>query len=138
VLTGFSLTLRVEFSAPKLVYGNNFDELVSRDFETVVERLQQRLSELGVRVAEDTLRGAKVSTIHYSKNIAFRDYTTCAMVIRELAKIDLPLRLDLSHTDYRNEGHSRQQFAASRSMSNFPTSRFSTPEVAPRSGISNQ
>src|ERR1043165_3434798 len=52
----FSVTLRVEFSAPKLIYGNNFDELISRDFETVVVVLQKRLSEMGVRVAEDTLR----------------------------------------------------------------------------------
>src|SRR5262249_9425762 len=30
--SGFALTLRIEFSAPKLVFGNNFDELESCDF----------------------------------------------------------------------------------------------------------
>src|SRR5271156_5057181 len=29
VQTGFALTLRIEFSAPKLIFGNNFDELQS-------------------------------------------------------------------------------------------------------------
>lgn len=113
VRVGFALTLRVEFSAPKLIFGNNFDELISRDFEIVVEVLRLRLGEMGVRVTEDTLRGAKVSTIHYSKNIAFTDYTTCAMVMGELSKIDLSQRLDLSHTDYRNEGHAIRYHANS-------------------------
>jgi hypothetical protein len=110
---GFALTLRIEFSAPKLIFGNNFDELISRDFESVVEVLGRRLGEMGVRVTEDTLRGAKVSAIHYSKNIAFTDYTTCTMVMRDLTKIDLPMRLDLSHTDYRNDGHAIRYHANS-------------------------
>ena len=28
---GFALTLRIEFSAPKLIFGNNFDELETRE-----------------------------------------------------------------------------------------------------------
>ena len=42
--TGFALTLRIEFSAPKLIFGNNFDELQSRDFERVLGRVQGSLS----------------------------------------------------------------------------------------------
>ena len=103
---GFALTLRIEFSAPKLIFGNNFDELRSQDFEQVLTVLNKALSRMGVRVAEDTLRAAPVSAIHYSKNVAFTDFTTCAMVMGQLGKIDLSQRLDLSHTDYRNEGHS--------------------------------
>lgn len=105
VRTGFALTLRIEFSAPKLVFGNNFDELRSRDFERVLAALQRRLGEMSVRVDDDTLRAARVSAIHYSKNIAFTDFTTCSMVMSELERIDLNHRLDLSQTDYRNEGH---------------------------------
>ena len=102
---GFALTLRVEFSAPKLVFGNNFDELRSRDFERVLGSIRRSLVEMGIRVEEDTLRAARVSAIHYSKNIAFADFTTCSMVMSELERIDLSQRLDLSRTDYRNEGH---------------------------------
>jgi hypothetical protein len=102
---GFALTLRVEFSAPKLVFGNNFDELRSRDFERVLAALHGSLVEMDIRVTEDTLRAARVSAIHYSKNIALTDFTTCSMVMGELERIDLSQRLDLSRTDYRNEGH---------------------------------
>jgi hypothetical protein len=102
---GFSLTLGVEFSAPKLLFGNNFDELCSRDFEQVLSTLQLALGDMDVRVATDALPSARVSAVHYGKNIAFTNYTTCSMVIRELALIDLGRRLDLSRTDYRDEGH---------------------------------
>jgi hypothetical protein len=102
---GFSTTLRIEFSAPKLIFGNNFDELRSQDFEPVLSALRLALERMQVRVTEDTLRAARVSAIHYGKNIAFTDYTTCSMVMRELAVADIGRRLDVSHTDYRNEGH---------------------------------
>jgi len=102
---GFSTTLRIEFSAPKLIFGNNFDELRSQDFEPVLSALGRALEQMQIRVTEDTLRAARVSAIHYGKNIAFTDYTTCSMVIRELALADIGRHLDVSHTDYRNEGH---------------------------------
>src|SRR5437762_13708320 len=81
IRAGFALTLRIEFSAPKLVLGNNFDELRSRDFEHVLAALHRSLGEMGIGIAEDTLRAARVSAIHYSKNIAFTDFTNCSMVM---------------------------------------------------------
>ena len=105
VREGFALTLRIEFSAPKLIFGNNFDELRSRDFEVVLETLLRSLRQAGIRTTEEVLRAARVSAIHYSKNIVLEDFTSCSMVMAELARLDLDARLDLAKTDYRNEGH---------------------------------
>src|SRR5262249_12670560 len=80
ISTGFALTLRIEFSAPKLILGNNFDELESDDFPKVLIALHRKLADMGIRVSRDELQKARVSAIHYSKNIAFTDYTTCSMV----------------------------------------------------------
>lgn len=102
---GYAVSLRVEFSAPKLFFGNNFDELLATDFEKVLDLLYGKLAGMGIRVRKDVLRNAPVSAIHYSKNIALTDYTTCSMITGELAKSSLSKRLDLSKTDYRNEGH---------------------------------
>lgn len=110
---GFSLTLRIEFSVPKLIFGNNFDELTSRDFEAVLQALGRGLDGMGVVVGDETLRAARVSAIHYSKNIALLDFTSCAMVMNELGAIDLDRRLDLSHTDYRDGGHAIRYHANS-------------------------
>jgi hypothetical protein len=110
---GFAITLRIEFSAPKLLFENNFDELETMDFGRIVDLLHEALATMGVRVSKDALRSARVSAIHYSKNIAFTDFTTCSMVTSELDLIDLDGRLDLSHTDYRNEGHAIRYHANS-------------------------
>jgi hypothetical protein len=102
---GYAITLRCEFSAPKLLFGNNFDELRETNFEIILDILQSKLASMGVRVKKAVLRKAQVSAIHFSKNIPLTDYSTCSMVLAELGKINLTQRLDLSHTDYRNEGY---------------------------------
>lgn len=97
--------LKIQFSAPKLLFGNNFDELKDTDFNSIISRLHEILPSMGVMVTPATLRPASVSAIHFAKNILLTDHTTPAMILNELAKIDLNQRLDLNHTDYRNEGH---------------------------------
>src|SRR4051812_26795927 len=52
---GFLITLRIEFSAPKLLFGNNFDELDQSDLARVVDTLRQRLGERGIAVARASL-----------------------------------------------------------------------------------
>ena len=93
---GFALTLRLAFSAPKFVLANNFDELASNDFKRILGVFHWRLDEMGMHPSSD------VYAIHYSKNIALTDYTTCSMILSELA---LTKRLDLTHTTHLNEGH---------------------------------
>lgn len=110
---GYTITLRCEFSAPKLLYGENFSELLDADFEQLLDRLQNSLAHMGVRVKKDILRHAQISAIHYSKNIPLTDYSSCAMILGELGKINLTGRLDLSKTDYRNTGHAIRYHANS-------------------------
>lgn len=69
-------TLAIEFSIPKLLFGNNFDELTDKDFPAVIQKLQLILKDMGVHVFEDCLINAPVSLVHYSKNIPLIDYTT--------------------------------------------------------------
>ena len=113
IVGGFALTLRIEFSAPKLIFGNNFDEVETGDFDKTLDVLNEALGCMGIRSSCNILCNAKVAAIHYSKNIAFTDYTTCSMVIHELQLIDLTRRLDLSRTDYRNEGQAIRYHANS-------------------------
>lgn len=110
---GYDVSLRMEFSAPKLVFGDNFRELEDRDFGKVLDRLHVTLSGMGIRVKRECLRRARVSAIHYSKNIRLADYTTCSMVLGELGKADLTKRLDCNKTDYRNEGAAIRAHASS-------------------------
>jgi hypothetical protein len=48
---------------------------------------------------------AKLSSVHFCKNIILPKHITASMVISELGRLNLTKRLDLNRTDYRNEGH---------------------------------
>lgn len=97
-------TLTAEFSAPKLVFGNNFDELTDKDFPTVIQKLQPILKGMGVRVFKHCLINAPVSLVHYSKNIVLTDYSTPYTYISQLKKANISKRLQINQTDFRN-GH---------------------------------
>lgn len=100
---GYSIVLKIEFSAPKLIFNNNFQELEDSDFETVVQTLKKRLYEMSVLVDEDVLRRAEITGIHYGKNVLLTTATS-SLVIKMLKKFDISQRLDEGDTDFRNDG----------------------------------
>lgn len=97
--------LKVEFSAPKLIFGNNFDETEDEDFEEIIIKLKQQLKLLGINIFEYFLNKAPVSVIHYSKNIPLTDGSSAYMYLKEIQKANVNLRLDFNQSDFRN-GHS--------------------------------
>lgn len=99
-------SLKIELSLPKLLFGNNFDELTENDFAPAVALLKSRLKEMGVMVWEHFLVNAPVSAIHYSKNIPLTDGTTPHYLISKIKQANISLALDVNQTDYRNDGHS--------------------------------
>jgi len=101
---GYIYPLRIEFSIPKLIFSNNFDEVKENDFNLVIDTLKERLKQMDILIKRIDLENAKVSAIHYSKNIALTDYTSCSMVLNQLTKINLNKKLDLDKTSFRNEG----------------------------------
>lgn len=100
-----SISLEIEFSAPKLVFGNNFVEFNGRaDFEAVLSTLHSVLGEMGIEVEPSVLRTAQVTAIHYSKNVLLDRNTPVFLLITELQKLDVSAKLDLNQTDFRNGG----------------------------------
>lgn len=102
----FEIPLKIEFSIPKLLYGNNFDEPTDADFPVIIQKLKAVLKEMGVYLFEKNLINAPVSSVHYSKNITLTDYTTPYTYLSQLNKLNINKRLDTNRTDFRNEGHS--------------------------------
>lgn len=106
---GYQNVLYIEVSLPKLVFGNNFDELTDDDFELVKEKLIEVLKTQGVLITRSRLSEAKISAIHYGKNIVLTDYSTPYSYIKELKQIDISKIYDINKTDYRNGGLSYKQ-----------------------------
>lgn len=101
---GFGLSLKIELSLPKLIYGNNFDELTDDDFEQVVFKLQSALREMGVYIFSEVLRDSPVSAIHYSKNVVFTDGRIAKYWIDRLEESNIRMSLDTSKDSYQNGG----------------------------------
>lgn len=99
-------SIRIEFSAPKLIYQNNVDELLENQFEEVLRTLLERLKAMNVLITSNNLSAAQVRAVHYSKNIVLLNGYTAQYVISELGKINLNKRFDFAKTRYLNDGQS--------------------------------
>lgn len=109
-------TVRIEFSAPKLLYDTNLDELIESEFEKVVETLRKRIYEMGVVISSDDLKNASVKAVHYSKNIELQNGYTSQYVIGELGKINLNKRFDMTRARYINDGQSIYAYTMAHSL----------------------
>jgi len=97
--------LAIEFSAPKMLFGNNFDELTENDFEPLLTALQDAIYELlGHKFFKNQLATADVGAWHPSKNVVFLDYTSCQTILNTIGKLDISRVYDLQKTDFR-DGH---------------------------------
>jgi len=103
---GYQITMKIELSLPKLLFGNNFDEMTNADFFIVVAELQYVLSQMGVEIDRDVLINASVGLIHFGKNIPLTDHTTPYSYLKYLHKVKVHMGQDLEEKDYRNGGRS--------------------------------
>jgi hypothetical protein len=113
---GLIIFLKIEFSAPKLIYGNNVDELEDGNFDLIVKTLRERMKSMGVIVFSKHIEGAEVITFHPSKNIVLKDGYTAHFAIKELNKIDCSKRFDFDEKNYRNNGQVLQFYTRSHSL----------------------
>jgi hypothetical protein len=98
------IMLKVELSLPKLLFGNNFQELQYKDFSLIVKKLVKKLEAMGVEVDKNILAQAPVSAIHYAKNIVLKDGSTPFHYIQKIKESNISVALDTNQTDYRNDG----------------------------------
>lgn len=109
-------SIRIEFSVPKLLYDNNLDELEEKDFDRVFDVLKDRLDRMGLIVTKKQLENAPITTVHYSKNIVLTGGYSAQFVIRELHKINLNKRFDLTRARFANDGQSLYGYTEAHSF----------------------
>lgn len=98
---GIVYQLAVEFSAPKLLFGNNFDELTENDFDQLLTVLQEKLYELlGYRFFRPVLAKADIGAWHPSKNVVFLDGTASQTILHTLNKLDVSRVYDLQKATF--------------------------------------
>ncbi len=113
---GYKIYLKVEFSIPKLLFGNNLDEVENNDFEKITSKLRKIIKEMGVKLWSHQVEKAEVTSFHPSKNIPLTKGYTASFAIRELSKINLHQKLDLERVSFRNDGESLQFYSNRHSL----------------------
>lgn len=113
---GYRRLLYIEFSAPKLIHGNNFTEIGVSDYNDLCNVLSKTLAKKGVHLSPNQLRYAEVKTIHYAKNIIFTDGTKPTSVISHLKKAEVNLRKKTCETKYLNGGDALNIYTNSRGL----------------------
>lgn len=113
---GYRRLLYIEFSAPKLIYGNNFTEIGISDYGNLCKALSDSLIKKGVHLSPNQLRYAEMKAVHYAKNIVFTDGTKPANVISYLKKTEVNLRKKTCETKYLNGGDALHIYTNSRGL----------------------
>ena len=108
--------IKIEFSVSKLLYGNNLNEVEEKDFPLIVGTLQKRLIEMGEIVEKTDIENASISTIHPSKNILISDGYTAYSVIKELGKINVHKKLELTKVNFKDDGKALHLYATNHSI----------------------
>lgn len=99
---GSEISLAVEFSVAKMLYGNNVDEVAETDLSEVITALRKAMLEMGVEVWSWQIKQAQLSAFHPSKNIELKEDYTSSYVITELHKINLTKKMDIEKDAFRN------------------------------------
>lgn len=96
--------VRIEFSAPKLMYKNNLEELEDKDFPELIETLKLRLETMGILIDKEVLETASVSSVHFSKNIELKNGYRVSYLISEINKVNLKKNFDFTKIKFINDG----------------------------------
>lgn len=97
--------LAIELSAPKMIFGNNFDEITEQHLDQLVTAIQDTLFELiGRKFFRGQLLQADLGAWHPCKNIVFLDFTAASTIINTIGKLDISQVYDFQHTNFR-DGH---------------------------------
>jgi len=110
------LYLKIEFSAPKMLFDNNLDEAQDSDFNELVLKIQNVVRGMGVMLWTHEIENANVIGFHPSKNIILTKGYTSSFAIRELSKINLSQKMDLERVGFRNDGESIQLYSNRHSI----------------------
>jgi hypothetical protein len=103
--------LHIEFSDPKLLFGNSVRECCEENLGATITILKRQLSLMGIEVSEEVLRRAIVIKAHFAKNIPLPYPLNSQDAIAGLYKADMGRGKDINMREYRNGGTSLYFYA---------------------------
>lgn len=96
--------LIAEFSIPKLLYGNSLQEVSDKDFGKVVTVFRDVLLRVGIEVENEAIASARVSAVHFCKNVPLPRDIRLQDILAELGRIDIGKAFDVTAKETKNGG----------------------------------
>ncbi len=96
--------LKVEFSAPKLLYGNSVLEVIEQDKDRVFTELKFALAKVNIIVEIESIAKSSLSAIHLCKNVFLPRNIKMREILNELNKIDINKVFDVTGKQFKNGG----------------------------------
>lgn len=97
----------IEFSVPKLIFGENLSEVRQEDFPLVVYAIAAFCKEIGVRIFTTQIEKARPTLVAIGKNISLANICSTSLALRTLAPFDYKPHADyrvVHFSDYKNGG----------------------------------
>jgi len=96
--------LYAQFSVPKLIYGNNFQEVSEQELDRVTQALKDALGYIGLNMGAEQIRKTRVIKVDFAKNVIYGNYTSTNLIIKNIATADISTRYDVLRASFRNGG----------------------------------
>lgn len=107
-------SLRLESSLPKLIFGNNLQEIEASNRENILFTLEDRLKMMGIAVRTSNLSRALVTAIHFGKNTFLPENILHREIVDELIKTAINQTEDVTRTQHKNSGEVLQIYSGVR------------------------
>ena len=99
-----SRELQIEVSLPKLMFGNNFDEITEKMMDGVANKITELLDGIGISISLGQIKNASIRRIDFCKNIILKNYTSVNSVLKNIEMANISEIYDVSKSDFRNGG----------------------------------
>jgi hypothetical protein len=96
--------LKAEFSVPKLLYRNSLQEVSELDLEKVLSAFKKALGGVGIVMECDTTANARVSAVHFCKNVLLSQNIRMQEALSELQRVDISKVVDVTEKESKNGG----------------------------------
>ena len=105
--------LHIEFSVPKIIFGNSVREVGEEHLGAVVGILKRQLGLMGIEIYVEKLLKAIVVKAHFSKNVPLPRPMNAQDAIAGLYKADMGKGKDINMREFRNGGQALYFYATS-------------------------
>lgn len=94
--------LKITFSVPKLLYGHSVEEVSEQDYNRILTTLKGALDNAGVILDSDSIASARVSGVHFCKNVLLPPEIRMQEALAELWRADISRAVDVTQTEFKN------------------------------------